>query len=312
LYVPYDKGADLDFFKVSEMAITAALVKELRERTGSGMMECKKALVASNGDIEVAIEEMRKSGLAKADKKSDRIAADGVIAIESSADGKQAVMLEVNSETDFVAKADDFQSFVKSVANKILTVAPASLEELAALPLNEAGDSVETVRQALVAKIGENIQIRRFELMTTESGIIGSYRHGDRIGTMVKLDGGDVALAKDVAMHVAASRPQAISAADLPAELLEKERDIVATQARDSGKPEAIIEKMVDGRMKKFVNEISLLGQSFVKDPDVTVEKLVKQSNATVEAFSFFEVGEGIEKAEDNFVAEVMAQAKGN
>ncbi|MBE0440210.1 MAG: elongation factor Ts [Gammaproteobacteria bacterium] len=292
--------------------ITAALVKELRERTGSGMMECKKALVESDGDIDAAIEAMRKSGLAKADKKSDRIAAEGIIAIETSADGKRAVMIEVNSETDFVAKAEDFTNFVKQVANKVLEAQPASVEELMALALNDAGDSIETVRQALVAKIGENIQVRRFELMTSEEGVIGSYRHGDRIGTMVKLTGGDLALAKDLAMHVAASRPQAVSAADLPAELLEKERDIVATQARDSGKPEAIIEKMVEGRMQKFINEISLLGQSFVKDPDVTIEKLIKQANATVDAFSFFEVGEGIEKAADNFVEEVMAQAKGN
>ncbi|MDF1588752.1 MAG: translation elongation factor Ts [Gammaproteobacteria bacterium] len=292
--------------------ITAALVKELRERTGSGMMECKKALVESDGDIDAAIEAMRKSGLAKADKKSDRIAAEGIIAIETSADGKRAVMIEVNSETDFVAKAEDFTNFVKQVANKVLEAQPASVEELMTLALNDAGDSIETVRQALVAKIGENIQVRRFELMTSEEGVIGSYRHGDRIGTMVKLTGGDLALAKDLAMHVAASRPQAVSAADLPAALLEKERDIVATQARDSGKPEAIIEKMVEGRMQKFVNEISLLGQSFVKDPDVTIEKLIKQANATVDAFSFFEVGEGIEKAADNFVEEVMAQAKGN
>jgi elongation factor Ts len=291
--------------------ITAGLVKELRERTGSGMMECKKALVESNGDIDAAIEAMRKAGLAKADKKSDRIAAEGIIAIETSADGKRAVMIEVNSETDFVAKADDFTNFVKQVASKVLEAQPASVEELMSLALNDAGDSIESVRQALVAKIGENIQVRRFELMTSENGVVGSYRHGDRIGTLVKLTGGDLALAKDLAMHVAASRPQAVSAADLSEELLEKERDIVATQARDSGKPEAIIEKMVEGRMQKFVNEISLLGQSFVKDPDVTIEKLVKQANATVDAFSFFEVGEGIEKAADNFVEEVMAQAKG-
>jgi len=293
------------------MAITAALVKELRERTGSGMMECKKALVASNGDVDVAIEAMRKSGLAKADKKSDRIAAEGVIAIETSADGKRAVMLEINSETDFVAKAEDFIDFVNKVSHKVLEAQPNNVDELMALVL-DGGNSIETVRQALVAKIGENIQIRRFELMTTDNGVIGSYRHGDRIGTIVKLTGGDLALAKDLAMHVAASRPQAISGADLPAELLEKERDIVATQAKDSGKPEAIIEKMVEGRMKKFVNEISLLGQAFVKDPDVTIEKLVNQANAAVEAFGFFEVGEGIEKKEDNFAEEVMAQAKGN
>lgn len=293
------------------MAITAALVKELRERTGSGMMECKKALVASNGDIDVAIEAMRKSGLAKADKKSGRVAADGVIAIETSADGKQAVMLEVNSETDFVAKAEDFIAFVAQVGKTVLEAQPADLDSLMALSLN-GGESIDTVRHALIAKIGENIQIRRFALMNVDDGVIGSYRHGDRIGTMVKLTGGDMALAKDISMHVAASRPQAISGADLPAELLEKERDIVATQARDSGKPEAIIEKMVDGRMKKFVNEISLLGQGFVKDPDITIEKLLAKAGATVNEFAFYEVGEGIEKKEDNFAEEVMAQARGN
>jgi elongation factor Ts len=294
------------------MAITAALVKELRERTGSGMMECKKALVAAEGDIEAAVEAMRKAGLAKADKKSDRVAAEGLIAIETSADGKRAVMLEVNSETDFVAKADDFVEFVNKVAAKVLEAQPADLDALMGLALEDGGDSIDLIRQSLVAKIGENIQVRRFKLLDVEDGVIGSYRHGDRIGTMVKLTGGDMALAKDLAMHVAASRPQAVKADDLPQELLEKERDIVATQAKDSGKPENIIEKMVEGRMKKFVNEISLLGQAFVKDPDVTVEKLVKQANATVEAFEFFEVGEGIEKKEDNFAEEVMAQARGN
>jgi len=294
------------------MAITAALVKELRERTGSGMMECKKALVASNGDIDAAIEAMRKSGLAKADKKSGRVAAEGVIAIETSADGKSAVMIEINSETDFVAKADDFSNFVAQVSKTVLAAQPADLDALNALALNDAGESIDTVRQTLIAKIGENIQIRRFELMTNDNGVIGSYRHGDRIGAIVNLTGGDMALAKDISMHVAASRPQAVSAADLPADLLAKERDIVATQAKDSGKPEAIIEKMVDGRMKKFVNEISLLGQNFIKDPDMTVEKLVKKSDATVNAFKFFEVGEGIEKAVDNFAEEVMAQVQGS
>jgi len=298
--------------KGENMAITAALVKELRERTGSGMMECKKALVASNGDIDVAIESMRKAGLAKADKKSDRVAAEGVIAIETSADGKRAVMLEINSETDFVAKAEDFISFVENVSKKVLEAQPSDLEALMALALNDAGESIETVRQALVAKIGENILIRRFQLLSNNDGVIGSYRHGDRIGAMVSLTSGDMALAKDLSMHVAASRPQAVSAADLPAELLEKERDIVATQARDSGKPEAIIEKMVDGRMKKFVNEISMMGQAFIKDPDVTVEKLVKQADATVASFAFYEVGEGIEKKVDNFAEEVMAQAQGS
>ena len=252
------------------MAITAALVKELRERTGSGMMECKKALVEANGDIELAIEEMRKAGLAKADKKADRVAAEGLIAIEVSEDGKKAIMLEVNSETDFVAKADDFINFVNQVAQKALAEQPADLDALKALTL-DSGETIESVRQALVAKIGENIQVRRFTTLSTDAGLIGAYRHGDRIGTMVQLNGGSEELARDLAMHVAASRPQAVSPADLPQELLDKEREIVATQAKESGKPDNIIEKMIEGRMAKFVNEISLLGQAFVKDPDLTV-----------------------------------------
>jgi elongation factor Ts len=290
-------------------AITAALVKELRERTGSGMMECKKALVEVAGDIEAAVEAMRKSGLAKADKKSDRIAAEGLIAIQVSDCGKRGVILEVNSETDFVAKAEDFIAFIDDLAKLTLAESPADVAALSALSMN-GGESVDVTRQALIAKIGENIQIRRFELIEAD-GIVGAYRHGDRIGAVVGLTAGDASLAKDVAMHIAASRPQAVSAADLPQALLDKERDIVATQAKDSGKPEAIIEKMVEGRMAKFVNEISLLGQSFVKDPDVTVEKLVSAAGATVTGFTFYEVGEGIEKAEDNFADEVMAQVKG-
>ena len=293
------------------MAITAALVKELRERTGSGMMECKKALVESNGDIDLAIETMRKAGLAKADKKSDRIAAEGVIAIEVSDNNKQAVMLEINSETDFVAKADDFTDFVQRVAQVALTQNPEDVPTLLNLAYNET-ESIDTVRQALVAKIGENIQIRRFTYFSQDEGLIGYYRHGERIGSMVAISEKDATLAKDIAMHVAASRPQAISADDLPPELLEKEKEIVATQARDSGKPEAIIEKMVAGRMKKFVNEISLLGQAFVKDPDISIADLLSQSAATVTQFSVYEVGEGIEKKEDNFAEEVMAQARGN
>jgi elongation factor Ts len=233
-----------------------------------------------------------------------------MIAIELSADKKSAIMLEVNSETDFVAKADDFVAFVGEVAQKALAAQPADVEALKAIAL-DSGETVEEKRQALVAKIGENIQVRRFTTLTSE-GVIGSYRHGDRIGTLVSLTAGDDALAKDLAMHVAASRPQAVSAADLSQELLDKERDIVATQAKESGKPDNIIEKMIEGRMAKFVNEISMMGQPFVKDPDVTVEKLVKQAGASVETFAFYEVGEGIEKAADNFVEEVMAQAKGN
>lgn len=292
------------------MAITAALVKELRERTGAGMMECKKSLVETDGDIEASIELMRKSGLAKADKKSGRIAAEGLISFKSSEDGKQAVMVEVNCETDFVTKSEDFIGFVNDVAATALAAQPANIDALlaAAMP---AGDSVSDTTKTLIAKIGENTHVRRFVARNTD-GVLGCYLHGGRIGVMVELQGGDEALARDIAMHVAASNPACVSEADVSPELIAKEKDIFVAQAAESGKPAEIIEKMVAGRIKKYLKEVTLLGQPFVKDPDQTVEQLVKAAGATVSGFERLEVGEGIEKKVENFAEEVMAQARGN
>lgn len=292
------------------MAITAALVKELRERTGAGMMECKKALVETDGDIDVAIEHMRKTGLAKADKKAGRTAAEGLVVFKSSADGKKAALVEVNCETDFVTKGDDFINFANAVAQTALEGEPADIDALLALPL-EGGDSIADTTKALIAKIGENMNVRRFVTKTTD-GVLGVYLHGGRIGVMVELQGGDEALAKDIAMHIAASKPACVSEADVPAELIEKEKEIFAAQAAESGKPAEIIEKMVGGRIKKFLKEVTLLGQPFVKDPDQTVEQLLKAAGATVVGFDRLEVGEGIEKKVENFAEEVMAQAQGS
>ncbi len=290
------------------MAITAALVKELRERTGAGMMECKKFLTETDGDIEAAIETMRKAGMAKADKKAGRVAAEGLAKIKASDDNKNAVIVEVNSETDFVTKGDDFKEFVDSIAECVLKNKPADLEALLALPL-ASGTSVEDRRKELIAKIGENMSVRRFEVIEN-ADVIGTYQHGERIGVMVELEGGDVELGKDIAMHIAASKPVCISEADVAQDALDKEREIFSAQAAESGKPDNIIEKMVEGRIKKFLKEVTLLGQPFVKDPDQTVEQLLKSKNATVKRFVRFEVGEGIEKKEENFADEVMAQIK--
>jgi elongation factor Ts len=291
------------------MAITAAMVKELRERTGAGMMECKKALVETDGDMEAAIELMRKSGQAKAAKKAGRVAADGAIKIALSADAKTAAMVEVNSETDFVAKDDNFQGFAQAVAGCVLEAAPADLEALASASLPQ-GETVEEARKGLISKIGENIQVRRF-LRLEASGQIAQYLHGNRIGVLVDLVGGDEDLARDLAMHIAASRPEFVSEQDVPEQVLEKEKDILIAQAQDSGKPAEIIEKMVQGRLKKHLAEITLLGQPFVKDPDTKVAKLLDSKNAKVAAFTRFEVGEGIEKKQEDFAAEVMAQVRG-
>lgn len=292
------------------MEITAAMVKELRERTGSGMMECKKALQETNGDIEAAVEWMRKAGLAKADKKAGRIAAEGLIVVERSADGKEAAMVEVNCETDFVSKGDDFRNFAKAVAQRVLQSRPADLEALLAMPLQEEGEvSVNTARQELIAKLGENMNVRRFVRYQSE-GVVGFYLHGTRIGVLVDMVGGSEELAKDVAMHIAASRPVCVEEKDVPADMLAKEREIYAAQAASSGKPANIIEKMVEGRLKKFITEVTLLGQPFVKDPDKSVGDLLKAAGATVVRFERFEVGEGIEKKSGNFAEEVMEQVR--
>ncbi|MFM7626368.1 MAG: translation elongation factor Ts [Gammaproteobacteria bacterium] len=290
------------------MSITAETVKQLRERTGAGMMECKRALVETNGDIEAAAELMRKQGLAKADKKAARVAAEGVIVLEKSADGRSAAMVEVNCETDFVAREADFQSFSAAVAEVALAAEPASAEALAALKL-ASGETVDERRRALVAKIGENISVRRHATLSS-SGQLGAYRHGTRIGALVAIEGGDAALAHDLAMHVAATNPAYLTVADVPADVVAKEREIETEKALAEGKPADIVAKMVEGRIRKTLNEKVLLGQPFVKDPDQTIEKLLKAAKAEVKSFQRFEVGAGIEKKQDDFVGEVMAQVK--
>ncbi len=294
------------------MAITAALVKELRERTGSAMMECKRALQETNGDIEAAIEEMRKSGLAKAGKKGDRTAAEGRIVIRTNDEGNKAVIIEINCETDFVTKGDDFQNFANQVGDRALESGVTDLDSLLALPMTAGSDeSIDAARQELIAKIGENINIRRITTVETNGGVIGNYLHGERIGVIVDLNGGNSTLAKDVAMHVAATNPQAISEEQVSTDTLNAEKEVFVAQAQESGKPAEIIEKMVEGRLRKFLAEITLVGQAFVKDPDVTVGKLLKGASADVISFTRYEVGEGIEKKVENFADEVMAQVKG-
>ena len=292
------------------MSITAETVKQLRERTGAGMMECKKALVETGGDLDAAAELMRKQGLAKADKKATRIAAEGVIAIERAADGLTAAMVEVNCETDFVAREQEFRAFAKAIAARAVAQHPKTLDALLEAKL-EGGESIEERRRSLVAKIGENIGVRRFALLTTPEHL-GAYTHGTRIGSLVALKGGDGHLAHDLAMHVAASNPKYLSQREIPAQVMDKEREILTEQARGEGKPPEIVAKMVEGRLRKSLGEITLLGQAFVKDPDTTVEKLLKGAGAQVAAFERFEVGAGIEKKQEDYVAEVMAQVKGS
>lgn len=289
------------------MSITASMVKELRERTGAGMMECKKALVESNGDLDAAAEALRKSGQAKADKKAGRVAADGRVVINK--DGGKAVIVEVNSETDFVAKDENFVAFAESIAAAALA---SGETDVVALAEKDSGDgrSVEQARTDLIQKVGENISVRRAQIVEVD-GPIGTYTHGARIGAIVALKGGDEELARDIAMHVAAINPTCIDESGVPAEMLEREKRIFSEQAAESGKPPEIVEKMVTGRVAKFLKEITLVGQPFVKDPDVSVGKLLKGADASVVSFVRFEVGEGIEKKEDNFVEEVMAQVQG-
>ena len=291
------------------MAITAALVKELRERTGAGMMDCKKALMETSADLEAAIDLMRASGAAKAAKKSGRVASEGLVNLTVSDDNKNAVILEVNSETDFVTKGSAFIDFVDALGSLALKNKPESLEAFLSQTL-DSGETVDEARQGIIAKIGENISVRRLQIVTTENGVLGAYKHGERIAVLAVLSGTDGELAKDIAMHVAASKPECVSEDQLSSELVEREKAIFIEQAKESGKPDNIIEKMIVGRMKKFVNEVTLYGQSFVKDPDTTVGALVKSKGAEVESFIRYEVGEGMEKKEDNFVEEVMAQAQ--
>ena len=290
------------------MQITATMVKELRERTGAGMMECKKALTESSGDMDAAIEQMRKTGQAKADKKAGRIAAEGTIVISTSSDAKQAAIVEVNCETDFVAKDEQFKTFSKQLSELVLENDIRTVDELNALDRG-TGQSVEQARLELVTKIGENIQVRRFQKISSDAGL-ACYSHGKRIGVVVDISGASAELGKDVAMHIAASNPACVTENDVPADILEKEKEIFTAQAESSGKPPEIIEKMVQGKLKKHLKEITLLGQPFVKDPDQSVADLLKSTNAEVKKFIRFEVGEGIEKKSENFADEVMAQVK--
>jgi elongation factor Ts len=295
------------------MAVTAEAVKALRARTGAGMMECKKALVEANGDLEAAAEAMRKSGLAKADKKAGRIAAEGVIAFDRSADGKTVAVVEVNSETDFVAREKDFQAFAASVAKAALEARPADLDALVATKL-PSGQTIEETRRALIARIGENIGVRRFEIVTSNAPL-ATYLHGSRIGTIVVIEGGDAQLGHDLAMHVAAINPQYLSAEEVPADQVEKEREIfiaqAATDPKLQGKPKEVLAKASEGKLRKFLGEITLLGQPFVKDDKQSVAQVLKQANAKVLRFVRYEVGAGIEKKQENFAAEVMAQVRG-
>ena len=282
--------------------MSAALVKELRERTGLGLLECKKALAAAGGNIEVAIEELRKSSGMKAAKKAGRTAADGVVAIRVAEGGASAVIGEVNSETDFVARDDNFLGFVNSVMDRAVEM---KSDDVAAV----AGGDIEDARQALVQKIGENISVRRIAVLEAANGVVGGYVHGNnRIAVLVQLEGGTEELAKDVAMHVAAVNPAVVSPSDMPEELLQKEREIYTAQAADSGKPPEIVAKMIEGRIGKYLKENSLTEQPFVKDPDTSVGKLVKAAGASVVSFTRFEVGEGIEVVKVDFAAEVAAQ----
>lgn len=293
------------------MAISAALVKELRDITGAGMMDCKKALTEADGDKQKAIEIMRKSGQAKAVKKAGRTAAEGLVVILVNADNTKAVMLEVNCETDFVARDDNFIEFVNHCAKLALEHGLDTVTALSAQDYSGSGETVEQKRQALVAKIGENINIRRL-IVKHSKGFIANYIHGNRIGVLVELDSNQPELGKDIAMHIAANSPIVVEPDQVPHEDIEKERDIFMAQAEASGKPAEIIEKMVTGRIKKYLDEVSLLGQPFVKQPDIKVVQLLKDKGAKVLAFERYAVGEGIEKEETNFADEVMSQVRGS
>jgi elongation factor Ts len=295
------------------MAISAAQVKELRERTGLGMMECKAALEESNGDMDKAIDTLRKKAGAKVEKKAGRTAAEGAIGVYLSPDRKLGALVEFNSETDFVAKGDEFIAFAEALAARVGKGNPADVDALANLPLWDGKPTtVAQARTDLIGKLGENMAVRRFARFSSDAGHVASYLHGRKIGVLVELKGGDEALGRDLAMHIAASRPGYVSKDQVPADVIAKEKEVFGAQAAASGKPADIIEKMVVGRVNKFLGEITLLGQPFVKDPDTTVEKLLKSRNASVVRFVRFEVGEGIEKTAGDFAAEVMAQVKGS
>ena len=290
------------------MSVTPTMIKQLREATGAGMMECKRALVEADGNSESAVEILRKSGQAKAAKKSARVAAEGLIIIRISADNKTAALLEVNCETDFVAKDEQFGEFCNSVADACIDSAINTMEDLEDCDIG--GTKIKEMQLALSAKLGENIQIRRFDKLNKRGDILASYSHSNRIGVLVDMKGGDAELAKDIAMHIAASKPICISENEVPSELLNKEREILTEQTKQSGKPEHLIDKIVTGRLQKYLNEITLLGQPFIKDLDQTVAKKLEAHSASVVTFMRYEIGEGIERKQENFTEEVMAQVR--
>jgi len=293
------------------MAITAHQVKELRDRTGLGMMECKAVLTETKGDMEAAIELLRKRAGAKVEKKSGRLAAEGIIGVHVSPDLKTAAMVEINSETDFVAKGDDLADFGATASAVVANMDPTNVDELYKLPQVGSSATLAQTREGLVMKLGENISIRRFVRITSDKSYIGSYVHGRKIGVLIEVKGGDESLAKDLAMHVAASRPEYVSKEQVPVAIVSKEKEIFFEQAKSSGKPPEIVEKMIMGRVDKYLNEITLLGQPFVKDTEMTVAKLLKSKGASVIRFIRYEVGEGMEKKSSDFASEVMAQVKG-
>lgn len=294
----------------STVNIPASLVMELRAKTGAAMMDCKKYLIQADGDMEKAIQLMRESGSIKAAKKEDRITAEGGIFVVTSPDEKRGLLLEVNCETDFVALGDDFTDFAKEVAEIALTSGVSDTTELSNQTMKNSSGTVEHARQQLVAKVGENIQLRRFVILDAP-GVVGAYLHGSRIGVLVALENADKNLARDLAMQITAKSPLVVSPEQVSAEVIQSERDVALAQAEQSGKPKEIIEKMVAGRINKFLDEVSLLGQEFVKDPSIKVRQLLKEKNAKVLSFVRLEVGEGIEKKQDNFIQEVMEQVKG-
>ena len=294
--------------KPNKMDITPSMIKQLRESTGAGMMECKKALMEAEGNNDGAIEILRKSGQAKAAKKSARVAAEGLIAVRIAPDNKTATLLEINCETDFVAKDKQFNDFCGSAANATLDNDVNTIEDLEKFSDTQA--KIKDLQLSLAAKLGENIQIRRFDKMRRQGDILASYNHGNRIGVLVDMKDGNAELAKDIAMHIAASKPLCISEQELSPELLAKEREILTEQTKQSGKPDHLIDKIVTGKLKKYLNEITLLGQAFVKDLDQTVAQKLKAHSASVQAFMRYEIGEGIERKQENFAEEVMAQVK--
>ena len=289
--------------------ITAQMVKELRDRTGAGMMECKKALLDSSGDMDKAVEEMRKAGQAKADKKSSRIAAEGVVTLSISDDNSIANMVEINCETDFVAKDENFLKFVKTISEVSLKNYKGSVDDFNNSK-HPSGKTIEEIRLELVSKVGENVKIRRVQNIKNDGNYMGHYMHGTKIGVVVVLQKENEELAKDVCMHIAAMKPRALNANDIPQEDLEKEREIFVAQAKESGKPDDIIQKMVDGKLKKYISEVTLVDQTFVKDNEITISKLLEKHDNSVLSFYRLEVGEGVEKKDENFADEVMAQIK--